>query len=272
MLRAKWSGYEIDSSEAAYEVPVQVPEEMGTLVRGLLSSGYFVRSCYLLFDEPMIRLRDFITEHGDLDDKLTAKTAEHLDKQIARFDLTSWRGSRIGVLAVQTILNYVGAHRQELLDGQVFRFELMDEQRERFADYDYEFTPGDEVDETLYYSEQEIPLDGVVLYLGCSLVGADKLSPEEHRRAYRIVRGSYEEVGLLDELAGWSLGPPRDYVLEDISRSQDLTLRVRLNPDAALTVTGRWMDDGQFIYPYYEYLLELAAKKAATRIKFHMIY
>ncbi|MFQ5340988.1 MAG: hypothetical protein ACE5F6_05520 [Anaerolineae bacterium] len=272
MLKARWSGYEIDSSEAAYEVPVQVPEEMGTLVRGLLSSGYFVRSCYLRFDEPMIRLRDFITEHGDLGDKLTAKTAEYLDKQIAKFDPTSWRGSRIGVLAVQTILNYVGAHRQELLDGQIFRFELMDEQREMSADYDYEFTPGNEVDETIYYSEQEIPLDGVVLYLGCSLVGADKLSPEEQRWAYRIVHDSYEEVGLLDDLAGWSFGPPRDYVLEDISRRQHLSLRVRLNPNATFTVTGRWMDDGQFIYPYYEYLLELAAKKAAARIKFHMIY
>lgn len=272
MLRARWSGYEIDSSEAAYEVPVQVPEEMGTLVRGLLSSGYFVRSCYLLFHEPMIRLRDFITAHGDLDDKLTVKTVQHLDKQIAKFDPTSWRGPRMGVLAVQTILNYVGAHRQELLDDQVFRFELMDEQREMLGDYDYEFTPGDEVDETVYYSEQEIPLDGVVLYLGCSLAGADKLSPEEQRWAYRMVHDSYEAVGLLDELAGWSLGPPRDYVLEDISRRQNLTLRVRLNPDATFTITGRWMDDGQFIYPYYEYLLGLAAEKAAARIKFHMIY
>jgi hypothetical protein len=272
MLKARWSGYEIDSSEAAYEVPVQEPEEMGTLVRGLLSSGYFVRSYYLLFDEPMFRLRDFITEHGDLDDKLTAKTAEHLDKQIAKFDPTSWRGSRIGVLAIQTILNYVGAHRQELLDGQVFRFELTEDQEMMFADFDYEFTPGEEVAEADFYSESEIPLDGVVLYLGCSLVGVHKLSPEEQRRAYRIVHDSYEEVGLLDELAGWSFGPPRDYVLEDISRRQNLSLRVRLNPNATFTITGRWMDDGQFIYPYYEYLLGLAAEKAAARIKFHMIY
>lgn len=274
MLKARWSGYEIDSSEAAYEVTVQQPEEMGTLVRGLLSSGYFVRSYYLLFEEPFLRLRDFIEEHGDPDDKFTAKVMDYLEKQIDKFDPTSWRGSRIGVLAIQAILNYVGAHRKELLDGQVFRFDLTEQQKEMFADYgyDYEFTPGEEVDETSYYSETEIPLDGVVLYLGCSLVGVDKLAPQEQKKAYRVTHDSYEEVGLLDELAGWSLGPERDYVMEDISRRQDLSLRVRLNPNATFTVTGRWMDDGQFIYPYYEYLLGLAAKKAAVRIGFHMIY
>ncbi|MFQ5858437.1 MAG: hypothetical protein ACE5LU_22785 [Anaerolineae bacterium] len=272
MLKARWSGYEIDSSEAAYEVPVRQPEEMGTLVRGLLSSGYFVRSYYLLFEEPMLRLRDFITEHGDPDDKLAAKTLNYLDKQIAKFDPSSWRGSRIGVLAIQTILNYVGAHRQELLNRQVFRFDLTKEQKSLFADFDYEFTPGERVDETYYYSESEIPLDGVVLYLGCALVGADKLAPTEQKRAYRATHASYKRSGVLDELAGWGFGPPRDYVLENISRRQNLSLRVRLNPNATFTVTGRWMDDGQFIYPYYEYLLELAAEKAATRINFHMIY
>jgi hypothetical protein len=124
MLKAHWSGYEIDSSEAAYEVKVKEPEEMGTLVRAFLTSGYFVRSYYLLFEEPMVRLRDFIKEHGDPKDKLAAKALEYLDKQIDKFDSEGYRASRIGVRAIQSILNYVGAHRQELLDAQLFRFEL----------------------------------------------------------------------------------------------------------------------------------------------------
>ena len=53
---------------------------------------------------------------------------------------------------------------------------------------------------------------------------------------------------------------------EDINKCLSLTLRVRLNPDATFTVTGRWMDDGQFIFPYYDYLLGLAAKKAGVKI------
>jgi len=112
----------------------------------------------------------------------------------------------------------------------------------------------------------------VVLYLGCALVGADKLAPAEAKKAYRLIRASYKESGLLDDLESWGFGPPRDYVREAINRSHNLSLRVRLNPDATFTVIGRWMDDGQFHRPYYEYLLKLAAKKAAAKIKFHMIY
>jgi hypothetical protein len=82
MLKAHWSGFEIDSSEAAYEVKVPQPEELGTLVRALLGSGYFVRSHYLLFEEPMVRLRDFILERGDREDKLGAKALDYLEKQI----------------------------------------------------------------------------------------------------------------------------------------------------------------------------------------------
>jgi len=32
------------------------------------------------------------------------------------------------------------------------------------------------------------------------------------------------------------------------------------------------MDDGQFAYPYYEYLLERAAAQAGAEMGFHMIY
>ncbi|MBC8253925.1 MAG: hypothetical protein H8E35_07845 [Ardenticatenia bacterium] len=268
MLKAHWHGYEIDSSEAAYEAQVPQPEQLGTSVRGLLTSGYFVRSYYLAFEEPLVRLRDFIVAQGEAEDKLTAKASEHLEKQMSKFDPTSWKASRIGVRAIESILNYIGAHRQELLDAETLRFELTKQQKEMREDYDYgeEFEPGSLVKESIYYSEEEIPLDGVVLLLGCDLVPASKLSPEENKRAYQKVRRHYKEVGLLDEMSGWGWGAPRDYVQDDINKRQGLTLRVRLNPDATFTITGRWMDDGQFIFPYYDYLLGLAAKKAGVKI------
>jgi hypothetical protein len=264
MLKARWHGYEIDSSEAAYEAQVPQPEQLGTLVRGLLTSGYFVRSYYLLFQKPLTRLRDLIATRGGAEDKLTTKTLEHLEKQSAKFDPASYRASRIGVRAIEATLNYVGVHRQELLEAETFRFELTEEQEQMREDYDYdeEFEPGGLVEEEHYYSEDEIPLDGVVLFLGCSLVPASELEPREARRAYKLVHDHYKQVGLLDEMA-W--GSPRDHVQEDINRHHNITLRVRLNPDASFTVTGRWMDDGQFIFPYYDYLLGLAAKKAGMK-------
>ena len=268
MLKAHWSGFEIDSSEAAYEVKVPKPEDLGTLVRAILTSGYFVRSYYLLFQEPMLRLRDFIKERGE--DELGAKVLEHLERQISKFKPD--RASTIGVRAIEAILNYVGAHRRELLEAGTFCFEPTEEQKEMYEDMEYEFEPGQRVDETDFYSEEEVPLDGVVLYLGCSLVKLSKLSPEEQKRTYRRTKQSYRRAGLLEELAGWGLGEPRDHVREDLDRPQPLTLRVRLNPDATFTVTGRWFDDGQFIYPHYEFLLRQAAKKAEAKINFHMIY
>jgi hypothetical protein len=122
------------------------------------------------------------------------------------------------------------------------------------------------IEEEYYYSEDEIPFDGVTLYLGCSLVPASKLEPQEARRAYKLVHDHYDTVGLLDEMVGWSWGPPRDLVQEGINRHHGLTLRVRLNPGATFTITGRWRDDGQFIFPYYDYLLGLAAKKAGVQM------
>lgn len=264
MLKAHWHGYEIDSSEAAYEARVPQPEQLGTLVRGLLTTGYFVRSYYLLFEEPLTRLHDFIVARGKGEDKATSKTLEYVEKQIAKSDPTGYQGTRIGVRAIESLLNYVGAHRQELLEAKTFRFELTEEQKKVREDcgYEEEFEPGSLVEEEGYYSECEIPLDGVVLILSCSLVPASKLQPREAKRAYKLVHDSYKEVGLLDEMAGWNWGSPRDYVQENINRRHYLSLRVRLNPDATFTITGRWMDDGQFIFPYYDYLLGLAAKKA----------
>jgi hypothetical protein len=231
MLKARWSGYEIDSSEAAYEVQVPQPEELGTLVRHFLTSGYFVKSYYSLFEEPLERLRDFIKEHGDPKDKLAAKALEQLDKQIAKFDPSSWRAPRIGVRTIEPILNYVGAHRQELLEAQVFRFELTDEQKEMYEDYDYEFEVGQKIDESSFYSGDEIPFDGTVLYLGCNVVKASQLT-----------------------------------LASDLERSMNVSLRVRLNPDATLSITGRWMEDGQFLHDYYAHLLGQAAEKTGAEI------
>jgi len=271
MLKARWHGYEIDSSEAAYETLVPQPEQPGTLVRGLLTTDYFVRSYYLLFEEPLTRLHDFIVARGEGEDNLAGKTLEHIEKQIAKTDPTGYQGTRIGVQAIESILNYAGTHRQELLEAESFRLGLTEEQKEMREDcgYDEEFEPGSLVEEEDYYSEHEIPLDGVVLFLGCSLVPASKLKPREAKRAYKLVHDNYEQVGLLDELIGMDSfmeRGARDYVQEDINRRHNITLRVRLNPDATFTVTGRWMDDGQFILPYYDYLLGLAAKKAGVEI------
>ena len=265
MLKPRWSGYEIDSSEAAYEVPAHRPEELGTLVRNFLTSGYFVKSYYSLFEEPLERLRDFIKEHGDPKDKLATKTLEQLDKQIAKFDPSSWRAPRTGVRTIEPILNYVGAHRQELLEAQVFRFELTDDQKEMYEDYDYEFEVGQEIDESSFYSETEIPFDGTVLYLGCNLVKASQLTPTEQKKARRIARGAGKRM---DDFGGpgmfgesWA-----DMLESDLERSMNVTLRVRLNPDATISITGRWMEDGQFLHDYYAYLLDQAAEKAGAQM------
>jgi hypothetical protein len=273
MLRAHWRGYEIDSSEAAYEMKVPQSEKLGTLLRAFLESGYFVRSYVLLSEPSLVRLRDFVAGQGDAADKATAKVLQAVEKQVGK--LNDRRYSTIGLQAIETILNYVGAQRQALLEAQTFHFELTEEQREILEDYgvDEEFEPGSLVDESGYYSEEEIPWDGVAFALGCALVGAGELPAAERKKAYNLVKRHYRETGLLDDLEGWGFGfgEPGDYVLEDIGHSQSLSLRVRLNPDATLAVTGRWRDDGQFIFPYYEYLLGLAAKKAQAGIGFYIL-
>lgn len=269
MLRARWSGYEIDSSEAAYEVQVPQPEELGTLVCNFLTSGYFLKSYYSLFEEPLERLRDFIKEHGDPKDKLATKALEQLDKQIAKFDPSDWRAPRTGVRIIEPILNYVGTHRQELLEAQVFRFELTDEQKEMYEDYDYEFEVGQEIDDANFYSEDEIPFDGTVLYLGCNLVKASQLTPAEQKKARHIVR---EAGKRMDEFDGPMFGESwADMLRSDLERSMNVTLRVRLNPDATLNITGRWMEDGQFLYAYYAYLLDQAAEKAGAKMSTYIL-
>jgi hypothetical protein len=278
MLKAHWSGYEIDSSEAAYEVKVPEPEKLGTLVRALLGSGYFVRSYYLLSEESLSRLQGYVHQHEPADSQLR----QPIDEVIGKFNPD--RNITIGVRTIEPILNYVGANRQALLKAKVFRFEPTAEEREMYADTDIEFEPGQMVEETYFYSENEIPWDGVAFYLGCQLVGLNKLSPEEQAEARAAVRKTdvmiQEEEGRprrggrgmneIDTLFSSVFGP-RD-LWENYNHPQPVSLRVRLNPDATLSIHGRWMDDGQFAYGYYQYVLSLAAKKAEAKIGFDMIY
>jgi len=264
MLRARWSGYEIDSSEAAYNVKVQEPAQMGSLVRAFLGSGYFVRSFYLLSEQQMFRLRDWVAQR----EPPKAKICRALDKVISKFNDRRW--SRIGVRNLETILNYVGQCAQELLDDGVFRFEPTKEEREQLADYDLEFEPGSFVDESLFYSEDEIPTDGVVMALGCAVQGAQKLSPEEQRQARQIVRRAGRDMDQFESpLFG---GSWTDLLAQGLERPMDISLRVRLNPDATFSITGRWMEDGQFLYAYYSYLLHRAAEKVGAEMGFHMSY
>jgi len=250
---------------------VKQPEELGTLLREFLTSGYFVRSYYLLFEEPLERLRQFIVEQGHEEDKLGTEALDYLDKQIAKFDPESYRAPRIGVRAVQALLNYVGAHRQALSEASTFHFELPEEQKAMYADADYEFTPGEKVDESVFYSEDEIPLDGVALFLGCNFEKASKLSSQEQKQARRIARGAGKQM---EEFGGSSFGGEGwgDMLQEDLERPMSVSLRVRLNSDATFSVTGRWMEDGQFLCDYYTFLLEQAAKKAGAEVDLHMIY
>lgn len=262
MLKARWSGYEIDSSEAAYNVRVREPAEIGTLVRAFLSSGYFVRSFYLLGEAQMLRLKEWVEQREPPE----AKIHQALDSVIAKFNDTRW--SRIGVRNLQTILNYVGHHTRELLDDQLFRFEPTEEQRELYEDSDVEFEPGSFVDEEMFYSDYEIPMDGVVMALGCQLVKAGNLSAAEQRKARQMVRRAGRQMDQFETtLFGESWA---DLLSSGLDATMSISLRVRLNPDATLSVAGRWMEDGQFLLEYYSYLLEQAAVKAEVEIGFYM--
>jgi hypothetical protein len=265
MLQARWKGYEIDSSEAAYGLEVKDPPRVGTLMRAFVTSGYFVRSFYLLSEQQMRRLQQWVTEHEVSEGKI----CEVLDAVVAKFNDERW--SRIGVRQMEAIGNYVGEHAQELLDAQLFRFELTDDQREDYQDADIEFEPGGFVDESDFYSEYEIPMDGTVMMLGCRLVTSDSLRPAEWRMAHRVVR---QAARSMDEFGGPMFGGSwADLLAESIAeRTMNVSLRVRLNPDATFAITGRWMEDGQFLFDYYSYLLEQAAKHAEAEIDFNMLY
>lgn len=277
MLKAHWSGYEIDSSEAAYNVKVPKPEELGALVRAWLGSGYFTRSCYLLSAESVRRLQKYVHQHEPAD----SPVRQQLDQVVDKFP--SDRAVKMGMRAIEPILNYVGINRRALLKDKVFRFEPTPEQQEIYGDTDTEFEPGQAVNENDFYSEEEIPWDGVALCLGCELVGLNKLPPAEQAKAKAAIRetdvmiqeaeGSRRSGGRglneMDMMFSSMFGPRDPW--ESYNHPQSLSLRVRLNPDASLSIHGRWMDDGQFAYGYYAYVLTQAAKKASAKIDLAMI-
>jgi hypothetical protein len=224
------------------------------------------------------RLQKYVHQHEPAD----APVRQQLDQVAGKF-----RGDRaitMGVRAIEPILNYMGTNRHALLKAKVFRFDLTSEQREIYRDTDMEFKPGQQVNENDFYSEQEIPWDGVALCLGCELVGLTKLPLEEQAKAKAAVRRTdvmiQEAEGRrraggrgmneMDTLFSSMFGPRDPW--DTYNRPQSLSLRVRLNPDATLSIHGRWMDDGQFAYGYYEYILSQAAKKAGAKIGFHMSY
>jgi len=336
MLKAHWSGFEIDSSEAAYSIKVDKPEELGALVRAILGSGYFVRSYYLLFDEPLRRLLDYVKAHEPAE----AKIRQTLDEVVGR--MKDDRAITIGVRAIEPILNYVGANAQGLLAAKTFHFEPTADQKALWQDYDITFKPGSKVNEENFYSEHDLPLDGVVLYLGCQLVGLDKLTEEEQDEAEEAIRetdqmiqeeeGEYlleeeeegepdmidvlqqfhdmikqlppQEAALFDQmLARYDLtmanvenflrmmqdmssvgkavqrgdflpGPWGDEhsYWDNYEQPQDISLRVRMDPKGKLSIHGRWMDDGQFAYGYYDYVLGRVAEKVGTKISLTSIY
>jgi hypothetical protein len=103
-------------------------------------------------------------------------------------------------------------------------------------------------------------------------VKLSKLPPEDQREATRIAKLCFKESGI-EEWGGLSLwGRQRDYLKENYDCSKPLSLRMRLNPNATFTVTGRWFDDGQFDHPYYEFFLKQAGKKTQLKVGFTMIY
>ncbi len=188
MLRAHWSGFEIDSSEAAYSIKVEKPEELGTLVRAMLGSGYFVRSYHLTFGEPMRRLLDYVKAHEPAE----AKVRQTLEEVVGK--LKEDRPTSIGVKAIEPILNYVGANAPALWAAKTFRFEPTEEEKAAWEDSDTTYKPGSKVKEEAFYSEYEIPLDGVVLNLSCQLVGLNKLSPEEQEEAKGAIRSTDQMI------------------------------------------------------------------------------
>ena len=94
---------------------------------------------------------------------------------------------------------------------------------------------------------------------------ASQLTPAEQKKAWQIARRAGKRM---DEFGGPSMFGESwaDMLESDLERSMDVTLRVRLNPDATLSVTGRWMEDGQFLHDYYAYLLGQAAEETGAKI------
>jgi hypothetical protein len=245
MLKARWQGYEIDSSESSYGLDIPEQIQTGTYLRALLGSGYFVRSCTLLSEEPLLRLHAFVQAHEEPKADIR-KTLDELAGKIQRS-----RGDvNVGVLAIESILNYVEANRPALLAENVFyTTELPDEAGEEEADEE------DEYEEESYYGEP--PRRNVVLYLRSALVPYQKLSLKEQDEALKAGQAGWDELISFGGLDDWGYS-----VEEDYSYSQELILDVRLSSQGEITADIHWFSDGYIAGGYYESLLTWAEDKA----------
>lgn len=246
MLKARWQGYEIDSSESSYGLDIPEQIQTGTYLRALLGSGYFVRSCTLLSEEPILRLHAFVQTHEEPKAGIRKTLDELVDKmRRSRGDVN------VGVLAIESILNYIEANRPPLLAENVFyTSELPDEAGVE------ETNEEDKYEEESYYGEP--PRRNVVLYLRSALVPYQKLSPEEQVEALEAGQAGWDELlsfGGLEDDWGYS-------VEEDYRYSQELILDVRLYSQGEITADVHWFSDGYIAGGYYESLLMWAEDKA----------
>jgi len=249
MLKARWQGYEIDSSESAYGLDVPEQIQAGTYLRALLGSGYFVRSYMLLSEEPIPRLQAFVQAREEPE----ADIRETLDKLMDKMQRS--RGDvNVGVRAIESILNYVEANRPALLSENVFyTSELPDEAGGEEADEE------DEYEEESYYGEP--PRRNVVLYLRSALVPYQKLSPEEQVEALEAGQAGWDDLLSFGGLDDWGYS-----VEEDYSYSQELILDVRLSPRGEITASFHWFSNGYVVDGYYESLLLWAEDKAGVKL------
>jgi hypothetical protein len=248
MLKARWQGYEIDSSESAYGLDVPEQIQAGTYLRALLGSGYFVRSCTLLNEEPILRLQAFVQAHEEPE----ADICKALDKLVDKMQRS--RGDvNVGVRAIESIVNYVEANRPALLAENLFYTSGLPDEAGKEADEE------DEYEEESYYGEP--PRRNVVLYLRSALVSYQKLSPEEQIEALEAGQAGWDELLSFGGLDDWGYS-----VEEDYSPSQELILDVRLSSRGEITCSIHWFSDGYVDDGYYESLLFWAEDKAGVKL------
>ena len=248
MLQARWQGFEIDSSESSYSLDLPEQIQAGTYLRALLGSGYFVRSCKLLNEEPILRLYAFVQAH----EEPKAGIRKTLDKLVDKVRRS--RGEvNVGVRAIESILNYVEANQSALLAENVFYTSgLPDEAGREEADEEGEY------EEESYYGEP--PRRNVILYLRSALVPYHKLSPEEQDEALEAGQEGWDfllSFGGLEDDWGYS-------VEEDYGFSQELILDVRLSSQGEIAGSVHWFSDGYVAGGYYESLLMWAEDKAGV--------
>jgi hypothetical protein len=247
MLKARWQGYEIDSSESAYGLDIPEHIQAGTYLRALLGSGYFVRSYRLLNEEPILRLHAFVQAHEEPKADIRKTLDKLLDKmQRARGDVN------VGVRAIESILNYVEANRPALLAENVFYTSgLPDEAGGEEAEEE------DEYEEESYYGEP--PRRNVILYLRSALVPYHKLSPEEQVEALEAGQAGWDFLASFGGLDDWDYSAEEDY-----RYSQELILDVQLYSQGEMACRVHWFSDGYVAGGYYRSLLMWAEDKAGV--------